>query len=112
MSNYDEYQEYSTNQEYRNAMEFFNEHYVFLNDYPILVCGDSQIVDFNDKDIYFKDGCMLCGKGNNRKWREFRNEKADGTRGDPYIMTFDELVYTFGDYAKSVFDEGEVSDEW
>lgn len=112
MSNYDEYQEYSTNQEYRDAMEFFNEHYVFLNDYPILVCGDYKIVDFNDKDIYYKDGCMLCGKGENRKWREFRDEKLDGTRGDPYIMTFDELLSTFGEYANSVFDLGVVPDEW
>lgn len=113
MSNYEEYQEYLTNQEYREAMEFFNEHFIFLNDYPILVIGDCEIIDFNDNDIYFKDGYMLCGKGENSKWREFRDEFKDGTRGDPYIMTYDELLYTYGErFAKIVFDTGVEPDEW
>lgn len=112
MSNYEDYQEYSTNQEYREAMEFFNEHYIFLNDYPILVIGDREEIDLNDNDIYYKDGCMLCARGDNRKWREFREEYKDGTRGDPYIMTYNELIYTFGEKcAKTMFDSGVITDE-
>lgn len=109
MGIYEDYQEYSTNQEYRETMEFFNEHFIFLNDKPILVCGNPKEINFEDKDIHYENDCMICGAGNNRKWREFRDEYKDGTFGEPYIMTYAELLYTFGEaMANSVFDTGEV----
>lgn len=94
---------------YLDAMEFYEEHYIFLDDNPILVLGNPYIIDLNDKDIYYKDGCMMCGNGkdNNRKWRELKHNK------ESYIMTYDEMLKTFGlDAANYLFYFGEVPEWW
>ena len=92
-----------------------DEHILSINDNPILVCGNAKIVDFNDKDIWYKDGFMICGNGkdNNRKWRELRNVLPDGRMGDPYIMTYETMLNTFGvDAANYLFYFGEVPEWW
>lgn len=98
---------------YKEGIEIMDEHILSINDNPILVCGNPSIIDFDDEEIYYKDNAMICGKDNNRKWRELKDNYGNGEFSDPYIMTYETMVYTFGeDDAKILFDTGELPDEW
>ncbi len=98
---------------YTDGLEIMDEHIISLNDNPILVCGNPAIIDFEDEEIFYKDNSMICGKGNNRKWRELKDDYGNGKLSDPYIMTYETMVDTFGeDDAKILFDTGDLPDEW
>ena len=113
MSNLDLYNEYVTSKEMQEQMHILDENFIFLNENPIIVCGNSAIIDFADEEIHYQDNCMICGKSTNRKWREFRDKLKNGTVDDPYIMTFDCMVDTFGKKcAIELFDTGVIPDEW
>ena len=98
---------------YIEGFEFFDDHIISINDNPILVCGNPHIVNFEDEEIYYQDNCMVCGKGNNRKWRELRDDYGNGKISDPYIMTYDVMLDTFGeDAANYLFDNGVIPEWW
>lgn len=92
---------------YMEGSQEMGEHIISIDDNPFLFIGNPDEFNLYDKDIYIKDGKMICGKGNNRKWREIEDNC------EPYIMTYNEMVDTFGEKeAKNLFDTGELSDGW
>jgi len=107
------YQMYCIDEDYKEAMRILNESYMMIDGKPMLICGDAKLINLNDKDIKKIKGLYVCANKSCRKWREFNDiEHIDGTSGEHYIMTYEDLVYTFGeDKAKIIFDKGEV-EEW
>lgn len=109
--NYEAYQEYLQEQDLQDYYRDIGAEFIFIKDLPMLVFGDTSIINLNSNDIYIDNDCMVCGR-NRKLWREFKTEYKDG-REERYIMTYDHLLNTFGkDEADYVFKYGNNSEDW
>ena len=98
---------------YLEGFQIQDEHIISYDGKIMLVLGNPYIINYEDESIFLQDGLRVCGKGSKRKWREIQDDYGEGKKGEVYIMTYDEMVNTFGrEIANKLFDNGVIPNEW
>lgn len=115
MSSIENYRRYCDNEQYRDYIDnVMKWNFVFYDGEPYLVIGDKKLVEesFEDNyDTYYTNNGMICGTNNNKKWREF---VEDEETNETIILTYDEIVKTFGEHiAEIIYYRGDTDEfEW